>query len=61
MSMESVMVDVCVRPYRHDIVDTVRRKPKYLKSRDVHVVKYKGVNYDLKRDSSGYAIWIDEE
>lgn len=59
--MESVKIDVCVRPYRHDVLKTIKRKPVYQKSNDRHVVTYNKVRHELKRDGQGYLIWVDEE
>ena len=58
--MEKVKIDVCVRPYFHDVIDTVTRKPKYNKNHDKHYVRYKGKNFPIVKGHENYVIWIEE-
>lgn len=59
--MEKVDINVCVRPYVHDVVDTITRKPVYRKSVDKHYITYKKQSHPLVKTSGGFVIWIDEE
>lgn len=59
--MEKVNVKVCVRPYFHDVIDEVVRKPKFSKAEDVHYITYKKRDYTLHRNDEGYHIWVDEQ
>ena len=58
--MDKVDINVCVRPYYHDVVDTVTRKPKYDKLNDRHYVRYKGKDFTLNKGHGNYVIWIEE-
>jgi hypothetical protein len=57
--MEKVRINVCIRPYFHDIVDTIERKPKYNKTNDRHYIRYKGKDFTLERDGSNYVVWVE--
>lgn len=59
--MEKTEVTVCVRPYVHDVVDKITRKPTFKKSTGEHIVSYKGRKYPLANSGAGYIIWVDEE
>ncbi len=58
--MEKITIDVCVRPYYHDVVDTIVRKPKYNSNHNKHYVRYKNKDYVLVPGSSNYVIWMEE-
>jgi len=52
---------VCVRPYFHDVVDTIERKPKFSKLNDSHYIRYKGKDFSLVKNGESYIIWVEEE
>jgi hypothetical protein len=58
--MEKVKINVCVRPYFHDVVDTIERKPKFSKTADRHFVRYKGNDFSLVKNGESYIIWVEE-
>jgi hypothetical protein len=59
--MEKVKINVCVRPYYHDVVETIERKPKHNKTSDTHSVTYKGSTFPLESRGGQYTIWVDED
>lgn len=59
--MERVTIKVCVRPYFHDVIDEIVRKPKFSAREGKHYVTYKGKDYSLVRNGSDYIIWVVEE
>lgn len=59
--MDKCEIKICVRPYYHDVVKTITRKPKYNKTSDRHFIRYNGKEYRLDRTSEGFVIWIDED
>ena len=59
--MKNIEISVSVRPYYHDVVDTITRKPKYDTKTDTHYVTYKKRKHTLDKRSNGYFIWVDEE
>ncbi len=59
--MEKVKIDVCVRPYYHDVIETITRKPKFNASKNKHFVRYKNETYPLIKGSGNYIIWVDDE
>jgi len=59
--MDKQRIQVCVRPYFHDVIDTIERKPKFNKTADKHYVTYKGNDYSLVRNGEGFIIWVEEE
>jgi hypothetical protein len=59
--MEIQEIKVCVRPYYHDVVDTIKRKPKFSKREEKHYVTYKGKDYSLVKNEGGFIIWVEEQ
>ncbi len=61
--MEKVKINVCVKPYYHDIVDTIVRKPTFNKRSGKHYVTYNKEKYEIRRNSgsSDYIIWVDDK
>jgi len=61
--MDKVKINICVRPYYHDVVDTIERKPKFNKAHDKHYVTYKKKTYPLAKGVGQvpYVIWIEED
>lgn len=59
--MEKIKISVCVRPYYHDVIDNIERKPKYDSKTDTHYVSYKSKRCQLDKRSEGYYIWVNEE
>lgn len=59
--MEKLNVKVCVKPYFHDVIDEVARKPKYDKRLDKHFITYKSNAHELVKTKDGYIIWVEEE
>jgi len=57
--MEKVDVSVCIRPYVHDVVEKVKRKPKFKSGK--HYIRYKKEEHELHRTSGGYVIWVNED
>lgn len=58
--METVDIKVCVRPYYHDVVDEIRRKPKYSAKEDKHYITYKGRNHILVKNGNAFVIWVED-
>jgi len=58
--MDKVDISVCVRPYYHDVVDKIKRKPVFNSKTQKHYVKYKNKKFDLDKRSEGYYIWVDD-
>jgi len=59
--MEKVEIKFCVRPYYHDVVKKITRKPKHNKTLNKHFVRYNGQDYILQKSSDGFVVWIDED
>lgn len=61
--MDKVKINICVRPYYHDVVDTIERKPRFNKTNNKHYVTYKRHTHELKHSAGdvNYVIWIDED
>lgn len=61
--MDKVKINICVRPYYHDVVETIERKPRFNKNNNKHYVTYKKQTHELKRGAGdvAYVIWIDED
>jgi len=59
--MEKQEIKFCVRPYLHDCIKTIERKPKYNKTTGKHSVTYLGKSYPLDRTSAGFVVWIEED
>ena len=59
--MDKTEIKICVRPYYHDVVKTITRKPKYNKTTGNHYVRLNGRDIRLDKTSGGYVIWIDED
>ena len=59
--MDKVNIKVCVRPYYHDVIDEVVRKPKFNKTANVHYITYKKYDYILYKMGEGWHIWVEEE
>lgn len=59
--MERTDVKVCVRPYVHQVIDEINRKPSFKKSTGEHFVTWKGSKYLLTNTGVGYVIWVDEQ
>ena len=59
--MDKVKISVSVRPYYHDVIDTIERKPTFNESTNKHYVSYKKKKFELDKRSDGYFIWVDEE
>lgn len=58
--MDKIDISVCVRPYYHDVIDNIKRKPTYNSKTDKHYVKYNNKMFILDKRSEGYYIWVDE-
>ena len=59
--MERVEINICIRPYYHDVIDTIVRKPKFKKTTGKHYVSYKGKEYPLAGNKNNYVVWMDED
>lgn len=59
--MDKIKISVCVRPYYHDVIDNIERKPKYNAKTETHYVSYKKKKFILDKQGDGYFIWVDEE
>ena len=59
--MDKVKIYVAVRPYYHDVIATIERKPRYNAKNETHYVSYKKKKFTLDKRSDGYFIWVDEE
>jgi hypothetical protein len=59
--MEKVDIKVCVRPYFHDVVDEITRKPKFDKLNDRHYVRYKNRDHTLVKNGHEFIIWIEDK
>ena len=59
--MEKVNIKVCVRPYYHDVIEEITRKPKFNKTNNHHFIKYKGEDFILHTHGGEYNIWVDED
>lgn len=59
--MEKQEIKICVRPYYHDVVKTIVRKPKFNKTTERHYVRLNGRNITLDRSGGGFVIWIEED
>jgi len=59
--MKSVDVFVCIRPYRHDVVDTIKRTPKFNAKKETHSVRYKNKDCVVVKTGGEYILWLEEE
>jgi len=59
--MEKQEIKICVRPYYHDVVKTITRKPKFNKTKDRHYIRLQGKDHRLDRTGGGFVIWIEED
>lgn len=59
--MEKVTIKVCVRPYFHDVIDTIERKPKFDADKEKHYVRYNNKLYPLVKTVNQYVIWVEDE
>jgi len=59
--MDKVEIKVCIRPYYHDVVEEISRKPKYDKTNDRHYVTYKGKNHTIQKSGGGYVLWVEDD
>ena len=59
--MDKVKINVCVRPYFHDVVEEIVRKPKFSKVTNKHYVTYKKREYPLDKSGDKYVIWVKED
>ncbi|KFZ26311.1 MAG: hypothetical protein KQ78_01484 [Candidatus Izimaplasma bacterium HR2] len=57
--MEKVDIKICVRPYVHDIIDEISRKPKFISGK--HYIQYKNKRHLLTKTSVGCVVWVDDE
>lgn len=58
--MQQVAIKVCRKPYAHDVIDEIVRKPKYNPKTHKHTVTYKTHSYILMNTSVGYIIWVED-
>lgn len=59
--MEKVKINVCVKPYYHDVIETIERKPKFNITKNKHFVRYKNKTYPLAKSSDNYIIWVENK
>jgi len=59
--MDKCEIKICVRPYYHDVVKVIERKPKFNKTNERHYARYLGKEYRLDRTNGGFVIWIEED
>lgn len=58
--MDKVKIKVCVRPYFHDVIDTIERKPRFNKLENKHYVTYKKRSLPLVKSQDTYVVWVEE-
>lgn len=59
--MDKQEVKICVKPYYHDVVNVITRKPKFNKTKRRHYIRFKGKNIDLNKAGGEFVMWVDED
>lgn len=57
--MEKVDIKICIRPYAHDIIDEISRKPKFISGK--HYIQYKNKKHITTKTAIGWVVWVDDE